>query len=216
MIGKFLGGALAAVVIAGAGSAAAATCAPAQMVKVVVRDTSVDPASFAAQPKTIYRAGSTFGRLEEAPDPAQGLHLLSIVSEPDIWFVNQVDHSGQHIVDPGPSLAVHFPLFDQRDPILGELEFGCEAAFVAIHAAKAERKVKIGSERGELYRVTVGDTAVEVVLAKRDRPLQAAYYKAGKLLARYDYLSYETGLKVDEALFQRPDGFTWVERRPGQ
>jgi hypothetical protein len=71
------------------GGDAWATCAPEQMVKVVVRDATpgVDPGSFAAQPRTFYRLGTRYGRTEEVPDPEHGMHGLIVVSEPDAWRV---------------------------------------------------------------------------------------------------------------------------------
>ena len=53
-----------------------ADCAPEKMVRIVVRDATpgVDPDSFAAQPKTIYRLGSKYARTEEAVAvPAQAM-----------------------------------------------------------------------------------------------------------------------------------------------
>ncbi len=51
-----------------ASAPALAGCAPEKMVKIVLRDATpgVDPDSFAAKPKTIYRLGSKYTRTEEA------------------------------------------------------------------------------------------------------------------------------------------------------
>jgi hypothetical protein len=210
-----VGGVIAAAALACAGTASA-DCSPPTMVKIVTRAANVDPATFGAKPKTMYRVGVGRARMEGEPDPQQGLHLVNIVNEPDIWVANRIDHSGQHIVDPGPSLKVHLPLFAEGDGVLKDLEFGCESAFVAQYAPKAEHRVRIGLHFGELHRAVAGDAAVEIVMTNHGVPLQAAYYKAGKLLLKLDYTTYETGLAVDEALFHPPAGFTWVERRPGR
>ena len=208
-----VGGVITAAALACAGAASAA-CAPTRMVKIVAHAVNFDSSTFAAKPKTTYRVGAGRARVEEADDPQQHLHLVNIVREPDIWIANLLDHSGQHIVDPGPSFNVHLPLFASGDGVLKDLEFGCESAFVAQYAPKAEHRVRIGLHFGELHRAVAGDAAVEIVMTKNGSPLEAAYYKGGKLMLKLDYTSYETGLAVDEALFSPPAGFTWVERRP--
>jgi len=55
---------------------AGAACAPEKMVRIVTRDESpgVTAGSFRAQPKTLYRLGIRYGRVEELPNPATGLH----------------------------------------------------------------------------------------------------------------------------------------------
>src|SRR5438034_10274503 len=64
-------------------SDAFAACAPTRMLRIV---TTVDafglPADhFVTQPKTLYRYGSMFGRVEEVFNKQTGLHLLVVVSE---------------------------------------------------------------------------------------------------------------------------------------
>jgi hypothetical protein len=66
----------------------------------------IQPGSFGAKPKTLYIASDGYSRTEEEPDPEQGVHGLIIVSEPDVWMINLFDHTGRHIVDPGPTYNV--------------------------------------------------------------------------------------------------------------
>ena len=91
----------------------------------------IQPGSFAAKPRTLYIAGNFFSRTEEEPDPEQRIHGLSIASEPNVWMIrNLFDHTGRHIVDPGPTYIVHHPILKKEAP--GEsdaLEFGKEVAF---------------------------------------------------------------------------------------
>src|ERR1700730_15221269 len=55
-----------------------------RMTKIVCRSVRADtaPDSCGAQPKTRYRAGNKYWRIEEAPDPARGIHNLRIAREP--------------------------------------------------------------------------------------------------------------------------------------
>src|SRR5437879_11734236 len=87
-------------------SDAFAVCAPTRMLRIV---TTVDafglPADhFVTQPKTLYRYGSMFGRVEEVFNKQTGLHLLVVVSEPDVWVVTRAKHGDQHTRGRGETL----------------------------------------------------------------------------------------------------------------
>ncbi len=79
--------------------------APKTMTKmeVILGSPGVQPGSFASKPKVMYRAGNRYCRIEEAPDPDNGLHGLLIVSEPDAWVVNLVTKTARHVKDTGPT-----------------------------------------------------------------------------------------------------------------
>jgi hypothetical protein len=79
---------------------------PGTMTKLVVRLQSPDvpEASFAAQPKTMYRAGTRYCRIEELPDTEHGIQGLVVINEPDIWLVNLLAKTAQHQLDPGPTM----------------------------------------------------------------------------------------------------------------
>src|SRR2546427_390751 len=69
-----------ALLVLPASLAWAAECAPEKMVRIVTRDATpgIDPQSFAALPKTLYRIGNARGRVEEMPDAARGVHDLLV------------------------------------------------------------------------------------------------------------------------------------------
>src|SRR6266487_825791 len=122
-----------ALLVLPASVAWAAECAPEKMVRIVTRDATpgIDPQSFPALPKTLYRLGNGRGRVEEMPDASRGVHGLIVVNEPDAWIVNLHDKSGRHVVDPGPGLIFRAPILDGGGELpapLRELEFGCELA----------------------------------------------------------------------------------------
>src|SRR5438093_482893 len=122
-------------------SDAFAACAPTRMLRIV---TTVDafglPADhFVTQPKTLYRYGSMFGRVEEVFNKQTGLHLLVVVSEPDVWVVNRVNNSGQHMTDRGTNIDFHAPIITAtKSEHWRKLEFGCEEDFMKSVNAKTE------------------------------------------------------------------------------
>ena len=77
---------------------------PKTMTKITTKVVEPKPtSSFLAQGKTMWRAGTKYARIEEAPDTANGIHGLLIVNEPDAWMINLFEKSGRHMVDPGPT-----------------------------------------------------------------------------------------------------------------
>lgn len=96
-----------------AGPAYAATCAPAKLVHLVTTDVTpgIPAGSFNAQPKSFYRIGSDKMRVDEALDLANGIHGVMVTAEPNIWMANLYDHTGKHVVDPGPTFFAKAPSF---------------------------------------------------------------------------------------------------------
>ncbi|MGZ6050349.1 MAG: hypothetical protein ACXWKN_18310, partial [Phenylobacterium sp.] len=173
--------------------------------------------AFAAAPLVLYRQGSLMARSEEAPDPARRLHLLMVTHAPDTWFVNLADRTGKHIVDPGPSIDVHVPLFGGAGvgPELMALEFGCEAEFARQKMGQPAPQEGAGAAAVAVYRLRRGDDLIELKLAAGGRPTQAGFYRAGqpKLVIRYDEYAR---LPENPLLFEKPSGFDYTEARPGR
>ncbi|MGC4117945.1 MAG: hypothetical protein QM765_26035 [Myxococcales bacterium] len=120
---------------------------PKTMTKVVVRPLAADlpSGSFAAQPKTYFRAGKGYGRVEEALDRELNLHVLIVVDEPKVWMINLATKSGRTITDPGPTFVFHANIVDRKkgEAAIFGLEFGLEPEFMKKHAASTS-KVKVG------------------------------------------------------------------------
>jgi hypothetical protein len=185
--------------------------------KIVSRFISpqIPPDSFAAKPKTFYIAGDSYSRVEEEPDAANGIHGLIIISEPDSWMINLFDHTGRHIVDPGPTFIVHHNILGREAPKeFASFEFGKEITFMRTHkAASLASRVIDGSRcegsefKYDAYRIvlyTTSDTRV---------PFQLEVYKDGKLDFEVRYVSYQTHLPFDASLFKPPSGIT-IEEAP--
>lgn len=196
--------------------AAAAICAPENLVHIIVADVTpgLDPTTFAAQPKVYYRIGSDRMRVEEAVDAANGIHGILVVSEPNIWMANLYDGTGRHIVDPGPTFFARAPVFGIQGlsgKLIG-LEFGCEADFIAANAPTPVRSEQIGNDTFDVYRVTDGSDAVEILERPGSGiPTFARYYQNNNLVMALRYLLYKTGLPNQPNLFTPPPNVRYVE-----
>jgi hypothetical protein len=183
--------------------------------KIVTRIVSPQTSrnSFAAKPKTLYIAGDSYSRSEEEPDPQQRIHGLIVVSEPDVWMINLFDHTGRHIVDPGPTFIVHHNILERDAPKeFASLEFGKEREFMQAHKAVVLASREIDRQRyessefkHERYRIvlyTTSDTHI---------PFQIEIHKDGKLDFAVRYISYQVNLPFDASLFKPPSGITITE-----
>lgn len=190
-------------------SDAFAACAPTRMLRIV---TTVDafglPADhFVTQPKTLYRYGSMFGRVEEVFNKQTGLHLLVVVSEPDVWVVNRVNNSGQHMTDRGPNIDFHAPIITAtKSEHWRKLEFGCEEGFMREVSARTE------PAEGGMTRYTHEAEGVKasLVVNPKGRPERLEIESSeGRFVVKY--LSYEdSDFQAD--LFARPTGVRFSER----
>jgi len=195
----------------------AAQCAPQTLVHIVFREVTpgIDPASFGAQPRSLYRLGNGKSRSEEADDPAQHIHQVFVTDEPNTWLADLDDGTGLHVVDPGPTFFTHSPEFigDGVSPRLTQLEFGCEADFIKDNALSPIRVEQVEGESYDVYRLDANGDAVEI-LKKHDKttPTFTRYFRAQKLLLAWRYDLYETELKSDSSLFAPLAGIKYEER----
>jgi hypothetical protein len=189
-----------------------AECKTEKMVRIVVRDISgeITPDSFKRKPRAIFRVGTKMGRIEEAPDPARGLHGLLIVNEPDAWLVNQVAKSGKHMLDPGPTFVFRAPVFwaPGMPEWLKDLEFGCELAFMQSRQRGPVVLRELGGAPVREYQATEGSHKLIVLVGRDDKkPRTISLFEEGKLTRALQYDSYEEGLAIDVNLFRPPK---WV------
>ena len=197
--------------------ALAADCTPSQMLKIRYSNDApgVSQQTFAAQPKTLYRLGAQYGRIEELPDEPNGIHALIVVSEPDIWIVNLAQKSGRHIVDSGPTYFFRAPLFsDPGSPFLSGMEFGCERAYMRAAGATNPKRVSIAGPALWQYDVTRGREAISLTTeVGSDRPQTVRFSRAGKELLTVHYLEYQQGMTANLELFRRPAGIAFQEAK---
>ena len=192
-------------------------CAPLRLTRMVVRNISpnLQAAAPAAQPRTLYRKGSTLLRSEESPDPSRNVHAVVVISEPDVWAMNMATRTGQHSVDPGPELNVHAPILpvsaDAPPPMMG-LEFGCEPEFVAQFAPQPRQVVAWGAERALVHALVRGDHALTLIMRDRSQaPLMVVYARAGKPVFAVRYDEWRADLPDRRGLFEPPQGVRFTE-----
>src|ERR1700722_6742756 len=125
---------------------------PKNMTQVIVQmsGTGIADDSFAAKPKTYWRASNQYCRVDEEPDPKNRIHGRMVMSEPDVWLINLDDSTAKHFVDHGPTFNCGPPIF-ALDPELakskvGELEFGRELDFFQANGAQLVEGPKLQFE----------------------------------------------------------------------
>ncbi len=204
---------LSAILLAVVSLAPAAGFAEETMTHIVFRFVSqkIEPTSFEATTRELWRVGFRYLRLQEQPDPQRGIHGLIIAKAPDSWMINLYQKEGQHIVDPGPSIDVHaqvFP-FSANQQVL-KLEMGHEAAFFREHQAKPAGSSTLDGISTKLYTLSLGDARLKLYLLANGKPLQVVLEEGGETSAvRYE--TYEENLKPNWELFQPPKGIKIVE-----
>jgi hypothetical protein len=187
------------------------------MTKMVVQlqGTDVPVESFAAKPKTMYRAGTQFCRVEEMPDPEHGIHGLMITNEPDAWMVNLETKSAQHMVDPGPSFNCRMPIFasfllqipQDEAKQFGALEFGYELDFFKTKGASPHPGGILQGKETMSYKLQFGESSVALfTYGTPERPLAAAWIR-GEKHEIFWYSGYGE-LNFDPKLFAKPDHVT--------
>jgi hypothetical protein len=204
------------LVVPGLAGPAAAACAPAGIVHIVTTETTpgIDPQSADAKPKSLFREGARRSRLEEQPDEANKVHALAVIDEPNIWMANLADRTGRHFVDPGPTFNTRAAVFsdDRISPRILDLEFGCEAAFIAANAPKVDRTETIDGLALQVHRFVDGTEAVEILEKPGvGEPLFARYYRSGKLVWAIRYDLYDTDAPSDPAMFTAPAGVKYED-----
>ena len=172
--------------------------------------------SFGAKPKILYIAGTTYSRIEEQPDPAEGIHGLIICAEPDIWMVNLFPRTAQHIVDPGPTFITHHDILDRDAPKeFSSLELGKEIEFFRSHHATPLEAQSLDGQRCEASEFTHANYRVVLfVRADTHQPFHLDVFRDGKAFFSIRYLSYQPDLPFDPALFTPPADITITEAKP--
>jgi hypothetical protein len=188
---------------------------PKTMTKMVVQLQSPDvPAgSFAAMPKTMYRAGTQYCRIEEQDDSAQKIHGLTIVNEPDAWMINLETHSGKHMVDPGPTYNCRLPIFaslvsaipEEESKDIVALEFGLEQEFFKAKGATPHPGGVQQGQQTTAYVVHIGESSFALLTyGTPERPLAVAWTRGDKNEIFW-YSGYGQ-VDFDPTLFAKPEG----------
>src|SRR5205823_270068 len=182
---------------------------PLKVLRVVTtfESPNVPDGAFPRKPKTLYRLGEKYGRMEEELDEERNIHGLIVVSEPDVWMVNLADHTGKHVVDTGESVIFHAPLVDRaQSKLWSQFEFGCEVEFMKAVGAEAE---KLPSGETRFTHSAEGVTATLTMKAD-GRPAKVEIRTAEEPYA-IRYLAFETIDSPPASLFTKPQGIRFSE-----
>jgi hypothetical protein len=172
--------------------------------------------SFGAKPKVLYIAGTTYSRAEEQPDPPEGIHGLIVCAEPDIWMINLIPRTAQHIVDPSPTFIAHHNILDRDAPKeFSSFEFGKEIEFFRSHHATCLEAQSLDGQRCEVSEFKHESYRIRLfVRADTHKPFHLDVFRDDKPFFSIRYLSYQTDLPFDPVLFKPPAGVRIQEAKP--
>ncbi|MGB8013014.1 MAG: hypothetical protein WCF68_15480 [Terriglobales bacterium] len=190
--------------------------APTKMIHAIVQmsGTNISAESFAAKPKTFWRASNQYCRVDEEPDPANGIHGRLVVNEPDAWLINLADQTAKHVLDKGPTFNCKLPIFafdaETVKSKLGELEIGRELDFFHANSAKLIDGPKLEFE-ARYYELKVADSVLRLVervdihapilisMVKGDKAYEVRYLLWTEVPFKADLFASPTGVKIEEA-----------------
>jgi hypothetical protein len=177
-----------------------------KMTKIVTRNISagIDKKSFAAQPVTLYKAGTGFARLEEMPDPENKIHGLIIADSPEYWMINLWDKTGKYILDADPNSKFHLPIVTIEDKTqkISELEFGSEMNFLEKNKAQKNSIDRDGKQLDK-YHLDVNGYKIELI-ADKDVPQSLTVLKDANEVVSIVYDEYRRDLDPNMGLFEVP------------
>lgn len=190
-------------------------------IEVILGSPGVVAGTFASKPKVFYRSGTRYCRIEEAPDPDQGVHNLMIVSEPDYWTVNLLTKTARHAIDTGPTFNCHLSIFaygapgsmDEETKEIRELEFGQEIEFFKARGAVAAKGPILQKQETMVYRAKIGTAALALfTYGTPERPLAVGLQRGDKN-DLYWYSGYGQA-DFDPKLFAKPEAVKIEESKP--
>jgi hypothetical protein len=181
------------------------------IIKMSGTDISAD--SFSAKPKTFWRASTQYCRVDEEPDPENGIHGRVVINEPDSWLVNLSDNTAKHMLDPGPTFNCKLPIFamgrEMAKSKIGELEVGRELDFFQANGAKLIEGPKLQFE-AKYYELDLADSVLKlvervdihapilIVLTSGDKTYQARYLLWDEIPFKADLFAKPNGVKIEE------------------
>lgn len=185
---------------------------------VRVMGSGIRPGSYAALPKLIYRAGSKYARMENAPDARQRIQKVTIIAEPDAYSIDLIDRKGTHAIDQGGPNDLHLPMVLPFDPthklgILDRLEFGAELEFFKQAGATKSAGPFVNAKPTDRYTLHVAGAEAELTTRENsDIPIFVSW-KAKDGSYKYEYSAYED-VPFDPKLFNKPSGIKFREIQP--
>jgi len=186
-----------------------------EMLYIVYRIESPElaPTHFGAQPRSLWRVGTRYLRMEEPHNPETGLHLLFISRAPDTWMIDLRSRRTKHVIDPGPGIDVHVLIIASMPPgKLKKLEFGNELSFFRRHGASVRPVPDQPSMSEWLLSLDGFKLALQVQSGNRPRYLRVE--QPDKRTYTIVYVQYERQPHIDWQRFELPAGLIIEKARP--
>jgi hypothetical protein len=186
---------------------------------VTIESSAPLPRTFPTVPMTVYRVGTHYCRSEEAPNTAEHAQWTSIASEPDSWAVNLLKKKAEHLVDPGPTLECHMPIFRDKqvkgdkdtNPFL-DLEFGLEMQYFKGKGAEAKPGPVLREKPTTAYTGPIKDWQVTLYTTGTPERPWALSRQRGNTTETFWYEVYEQ-VPFNAQLIAKPDGVKIQEVR---
>jgi hypothetical protein len=178
----------------------------------------IRPGSHAALPKLIYRAGSKYARMEDAPEARQRIEKITIIAEPDAYSVDLMGRTGTHVIDQGGPGDMHLPMVLPFDPnhklgVLDRMEFGAELDFFTNAGAAKSAGPIINAKPTDKYSLDVAGSHAELITRDAsDVPVFVSWTSKDGTY-KYEYSVYQE-VPFDAKLFSRPAGIKFHEIPP--
>ena len=175
----------------------------------------IETATFAGKPKTMWRASNSYCRTDEEPDLEHGLHLRTVMNEPDAWLVDLANNRAKHMVDPGPTVNCRMPIFAFDMAMvkgkIGELEFGRELDFFQKNGAKQIDGPQLESFKANYYELKVDGMVLRLVeRADIHAPILIGLAQ-GERITKVRYLLWDDQVPFKVDLFAKPTGMNIEE-----
>jgi hypothetical protein len=183
---------------------------PSSMTKMLVRlsGPGIRPKSTSALPRTLYRAGPHYARMEDPPDARQQLQKVTMIAEPDAYSFNLISKTGTHAIDQGGENDLHLPIvlpFDPKHQLasLDRLEFGSEFEFFEQAGANKQAGPIINSKPTDAYVIkTAYGPATLIVQGGTETPIKVSWRMPDGTYS-YEYISYQD-VPFNPQLFTKP------------
>ncbi len=161
--------------------------------------------SFDAAPRKLWRYKDHHLRYEEPRNPANGSEVLLIANAPDAWLINRTTRTGSHMVDPGPTFNVLFPVFQGGAPAsLQRMQMGREVEFFQTRNAEVLPDEVIEGVACKVLKLEVADTTATLWIDKNSSLPRQARMRTPKVEYAVRYDVYRVDGPLDMALFAKP------------
>jgi hypothetical protein len=165
------------------------------------------PGSAELQNRKLWLVGTKYMRFEDIPNPDTGVHGLIIVAEPDIWIIDRKANRGQHSTDPGPSYAVHFPMFpNENSDRVKQLTFGRELEFFDASGGRELARQTLDGVQCRVFAAEVDGRDLTLYMRGDGKPFQVSIGGGSGDEYGIRYVRYDPNGDPDLSLFKPGPG----------